>query len=581
MCDDLYHPVTRPPHNLSLKSRKTSREHMQTHPNALHNVKRNSSKHKKIINKQERLILDEPSLPRDKAVIERSLSWNNLKQEELSLCQRSLSASNLYALSDPNLSLKKAVVQKAYDKPNTKFAKEKAQFIAWSQKYYFQLTIGCGSKECKNAFCKSSELFSNFKPAMCAVLSVQLAHYEAEFLCISDQNKQNAKVFDKDIFNEEHETQKLRKLGDYALPFLSSFYSTTPFRSLFLPCPLTSSGLDLQKTHSVNELLDITDASQNDSNLTSRLKSGLFSIASNISSSLSNLLSASNPEKSNGSGKNKVTLKRMANKKQVSFDNEAESTEPKVFLTRKRLSSVRMFGSEHAVDTEKETFHKIDDFEESVAEEFRQNNSAYVGPSENATEQVPAVRDPETEDEAATDEYSLTHLTLDMFDIVVSNYLKCRDESLLLNTLRTVFSSWKSLNLSFYDETLHPHLNKHVPFNLKTSDVGKLFIKLTSLEKGEYFLSVLTDTVKLTLISRKNTKIEQPIDLKPLAIIMEIPNLSTQYQLIQEIASIIKTLPKVCRDALASYFAQFKEEKFRSLLKVLTFFLYLIMILGT
>ena len=111
--------------------------------------------------------------------------------------------------------------------------------------------------------------------------------------------------------------------------------------------------------------------------------------------------------------------------------------------------------------------------------------------------------------------------------------------------------------------------------------MGKLFIKLTSLEKGEYFLSVLTDTVKLTLISRKNTKIEQPIDLKPLAIIMEIPNLSTQYQLIQEIASIIKTLPKVCRDALASYFAQFKEEKFRSLLKVLTFFLYLIMILGT
>jgi len=551
---ECYHPVTRPPPNPNLRSRKTSKDQMQSNPNAL-SIQKNSSKHRNVVDKQKRLIIDNE---KDKlaapVTIERSVSWNNLRNESLLVKQKSMSASNLYALSDPNLSLKKAVTSKAYDKPNTIFAKEKAEFIAWSQKYYHQLTVGCG-KQCTNRFCKSSSKKNNFKPTMCAILSVELSKYKSHYLCNKEETKQTAKVFDKTIFQDDKIKEEENSTGQsFGLPFLHSFYCTAPFRSLFLPCPLTTSGLGLHKTHSVNELLGIE---KSEKNVSRTIKDHLCSLASNLSASLSNLLTSSENNNNNEAhSKTPKPMRKVSVEKSVSKNNTEEKAEHKTILTRKRLSSVRMFGDEHAVDKTVSSFDNIDDFESKVSEEFNLNNTNKFTSPQISFDQS-ALDD---------DEYSLTHLTLEMFTMVINNYNECNDESLLINTFRTVFSSWESLNLSFSDESFQQHTYKNLPFNLKISDVEEMFTMLNRLDRSDYLLSILNDTVKVTLLSKKENIVDIS-DVKPLAIILEIPNLMEHSVLLQEVANVISSLSTVCKRVFAQYLSQIPAKKFIGLVK--------------
>ena len=55
---------------------------------------------------------------------------------------KTLSASNLAAVSDSNLSIKEAVPPRSYDKPNTTFSTRKKEFGSIVQRYYYQLTNG-------------------------------------------------------------------------------------------------------------------------------------------------------------------------------------------------------------------------------------------------------------------------------------------------------------------------------------------------------------------------------------------------------------------------------------------------------
>ena len=68
---------------------------------------------------------------------------------------RNLSASNLAALSDTNLSITKALPTRSYDKPNSQGAAAKQYFEILVKRYFHQLTEGCGNEQCANKFCFS------------------------------------------------------------------------------------------------------------------------------------------------------------------------------------------------------------------------------------------------------------------------------------------------------------------------------------------------------------------------------------------------------------------------------------------
>lgn len=523
---------------------------MQNNPDALCHVKRNS-KHSKVYNKQERKLVIHDTMNPNNMTVERSLSMNNLKNTSLSESHRSLSASNLYALTDPNLSLKQAVSKKPYDKPNTSFAKEKAMFTAWTQKYFHQVTVGCGNKNCLNRFCKSSVHAKRFNQSMAALLSIELSCYKDQYLCIRDEKKQQAAVLDDNIFktNSLLDSSTTDNVN-IAMPFLYKFYSTSPFRSLFLPCPLTSSGLGLYKTHSHNELP--TSNNYSVSSVTKRLQNHLKVITSTISSSLNNLWKASNATEEQ---KPSMSVESM----NTEFKDSDEQEKHKTFLTRKRLPSIRIFGENHAVDTDCNTFENIDEFETGVAEEFRQDATDDEADCDKNVD-AEVVDDGEEN----IDGYSLTHLTLDMFDSVVTNYYECKDESFLINTLRTVFSSWDALSLSFSEEGLKK--KNDFPFNINCSDVEKMFQTLVIMENSDKFVATLIDTVQVLLLSKKD-RITKPSELKPLIIILKIPFLFEHYPMVQQLTAVISHLSTVCRGVLICYLSDLKKEKFTHLLK--------------
>ena len=90
--------------------------------------------------------------------LEKSSSFSQLQNfRPLKESGKTLSASNLAAVSDSNLSIKEAVPPRSYDKPNTTFSTRKMEFRNLVQRYYHQLTNGCGSKTCRNKFCFSSK----------------------------------------------------------------------------------------------------------------------------------------------------------------------------------------------------------------------------------------------------------------------------------------------------------------------------------------------------------------------------------------------------------------------------------------
>lgn len=581
---EIYYPVARPPVNPSIKMRKASKEHYNA--STINRVRKQPNTSDVANQHNQRKIIIGKYLDADIGDVERSFSLNNINKIESLQNNRSLSASNLYALTDPNLSLKEAVSKKVYDKPYTAFAKEKALFTAYTQKYFHQLTVGCGKETCLNKFCKSAKNHKRFNAGMAALLSIELSSYKSQFLCKKEAIEQNARILDENIFIDKNNNH-LRKTnsestddGDTAVPFLYSFYSTSPFRSLFLPCPLVTSGLGVHKTHSYNEL-PVTTAEKNltiASVITSTVKSHLNSLASTVSASLSNIWKPATFETKNSDtldhncnnsetrSRNKI-VKQDNIDKQSDEDDDEENDETdgdiQKITTRMRLPSVRMFGSENAVDIDGDV-ENIDEFELSVAKEF----------SIDLIEPDPFFDDDEEEDEEVivtdgngdcVDGYSLTHLTLDMFNSVVDNYNDCKDTTFLINTIRTVFSSWESLNMSFCNEGIIKY--GLYPFNLKIKDVQRVFQTIMYMEMSDVLITVVMDTIKVMLLS-KNFMVNEPSELKPLVILLEIPWLFEHDQTTLLITGLISELSMLCKESISLYLSDLPKIKFRNLLMV-------------
>jgi len=558
-------PITKPPVT-NRPPRRTSKEQMHNNVNQLSVIKR-----KRNVSYQKDDSFFGNSLDIEKNNVERSLSWGNLTQLSLTDNQRSLSASNLYALHDPDLSIKAAISKKPYDKPHTSFSKEKAVFTAWTQKYYYQLTIGCGNKQCQNMFCRSSPQMKSFDSKMISLISIELAGYKNHYLCVKDKKKQAAKVLDPDCFKVNLTTDLA---SDNQVPFLYRFYSMSPFRSLFLPCPLTPSGLGLHRTHSHSELhtpvKTKTDSNVLESNLTNTFKNHLSSITSTISSSVSNIFQYANKTEARHEEERSKISQEVNQESESLQDDDEELKTPKRgerFYTRQRIPSVRIFGDEHAVDTKLELQDNIDEFEMSVAAEFREDSIYDFEDSVLSDEELSGGN----EDGEAADGYSLTHLTLDMFRKILFNYSECGDETFLLNTLRTVFASWDALMMSFQNEGISKE--KRHPFNVKLSDVIDMFTLLEEVDKNDKFRVLLTDTIQVMLLKRQSIKDAK--ELKPLVIILVIPSLFKYSDVVHELSAVISRLSSECIASLSSYIADcFTKQQLGYLVDVSIFFFF-------
>lgn len=439
---------------------------------------------------------------------------------------------------------------------------------------------------------------------MIPLISIELAGYKNHHLCVKDKKRQAARVLEPDLFKIELDDKSL----DYPnhLPFLYRFYSMSPFRSLFLPCPLTPSGLGLHKTHSQGELnTPLKTNHRKDHNspehdgLANSFKSHLTSLTNSISNSLNNIFlyaSQSDLDESDQTSEQKQYRKSLESKDETKAWEKDEKDKSMMsplrgeqFLTRTRIPSVRIFGDENAVALDSMDAN-IDEFETSVTAELCEGYGGLgegydgLGSGDTASniddttdaffsDDVYGGDDNGDDEEEMSDGYSLTHLTLDMFQKIVQNYQECGDEMFLLNTIRTVFASWDSLMMSFQHEGM-PN-GKKFPFDVKIIDVVETFSLLKEADQNEKFLIILADTLQVMLL--KKQAINESKELKPLVIILAIPYLFKYVQVVHEISSIINDLSPNSLTVLSQFIFQcFSSTQFKYLIDVSVFVFFVI-----
>ncbi|RDD45965.1 Ubiquitin-protein ligase E3A [Trichoplax sp. H2] len=135
---------------------------------------------------------------------------------------RPLSASNLAALSDSNLSVQAALLPRSYNKPNTNTSQAKQSFVSLVSCYYGQLTIGCEKSNCRNKFCRSNEDFKLLSSDMAAIVSIELASRQRLFLC-------SGRKYEEDLIPDA----VFKAAANSSRPFLHALFSTSPFKCLF------------------------------------------------------------------------------------------------------------------------------------------------------------------------------------------------------------------------------------------------------------------------------------------------------------------------------------------------------------
>ena len=449
--------------------------------------------------------------------LERSNSLTQLQVIQARLT-RSLSASNLLALSDPNLSVREAKPQRSYDSPATKFAKDKAEFTAYCQIYFHQLTEGCGDELCKNMFCNSSSVSLSLPQNVAAMFSSELAATREKFIC--KPNTAKAKIFPKAI------SQAVDK---EPLPFLCGLFSTTPFRSLFLPCPMTPLNLfphtkHTARSNSYNNINSTLVQAEENQNFENSVVSQFSRLAKKLTSSLGSLLTGSREE---------------------SHTENTQSMEIPVRLSQPLQSSnsikipdvKQLFGPATFVPNDCTNRDELDAFEQTLAAEMSE------------------------EIKSSAEEFSLTHLTLEMTHHVIEDYRECSDPSFILNTLRTVFSLSESLNLSFLGNGISNCV-------VSRSEIKEFYRLLQKTKDSEKFMSTITNSIEILLseLTLSTEKVTSE-DINQFLIFLELPVLF-ESGLAHKVCDVIYKLSDYVRKAIINEFAKYTEEEMMKLVKV-------------
>eukprot|EP00127_Corallochytrium_limacisporum_P006979 Clim_evm33s239 gene=Clim_evmTU33s239 len=145
---------------------------------------------------------------------------------------RTLSASNLAALSATNLSLQAALPKASYLLPDNPNAVAKERYEDLVRSYYNQITKGCGKYECRNPMCSSNAQGLKLPADICVILSLQLASmpHGEKYLC--REHVGNAPRLPREIL-EPPLTEEEEEQGVPPRPFLHVLFTQSPFASLF------------------------------------------------------------------------------------------------------------------------------------------------------------------------------------------------------------------------------------------------------------------------------------------------------------------------------------------------------------
>ena len=456
-------------------------------------------------------------------VLERSSSLSSLSNViEAKLSTKSLSASNLLALSDPNLSIQEAKPKRFYDSPTNNWAKQKSEYTAHAQMYFYQLTEGCGINECRNIFCKSCK--DNFMQkysydvSIAVMFSIELAKNRHKYLCKSC--KKRGKVFPEDLLNNERKKN---------LPFLCLESTTTPFRSLFLLSPLVSSKFsdDIISMHKSVSHGDLRLGIRQKKTYKDAFMNGISHMAGALSTSISSLLTfQQNPIitlSENAQDHVDGGIKHMSNGRKIS-----------------NSQTIRVFGSDNYIADE---FDELKDFENAVASEMV--NSQY-NPSAS--------------------EFSLTHLTLEMVEHILEDFLECGDSSFIVNTFRTVFSSIESLNMSFLNNNSSNYTSENHNKEVNLKDLRLAYERIESCNNGTFVATILDSFRVLGSEMADDSKSIESVN--QFVIILELP-MFFETELPYIIVDILKSLSPITRSNIMKTLSKYDEPGFHRILKVI------------
>ena len=450
---------------------------------------------------------------------------------------KTLSASNLAAVSDTNLSIKAAVPPRSYDKPNTSFSTRKQEFESTVQRYYYQLTCGCGNESCRNKFCYSSRDGKKFSEDIAGIVSIELASSNKRYFCT---NEKNMLALPANVFEGE---------PDKPRPFLHWFFSTSPFKTLFqLPCKIkrdsetglnASSAIDVQSKVTSKSLSNMNNKSMVtqqalDMQPATASRNGLSQIDS---SQVEQNTLIDSWENLSAQECKTTSITKTSNNQAEGYNLDLEFSKSNLsgnLVAESELVVADLFGSDSSLND----VIDIEMFEKECALEM---SSGYI------------------------QEFSLTHLTLPMLKSSIENYKDCRDSAFLVNTIRTVFSMPEALNDSFRKD-IH-YETSEIWERLDVASVQKSYAILLSLEPREIFTLPLHNAMEIHVSSLESTVIHQD-EVNQLVILMENPLLPDSPALLRKLAKVLDNLSSEAHCALVCIFAQYDYQSFTRLLKV-------------
>ncbi|PIK48323.1 putative E3 ubiquitin-protein ligase HECTD2 [Apostichopus japonicus] len=159
-------------------------------------------------------------------------------------------------------------------------------------------------------------------------------------------------------------------------------------------------------------------------------------------------------------------------------------------------------------------------------------------------------------------EFSLTHLTLPMLKSAVEHYAQCGDNSFLLNTIRTVFTSSQSLNLSFKvddNSALSP---------LDLPATREAYRLLMGLQPADTFSSVMTNALEILLMNLKRENIKAD-EISMLFLLMENFLIQQNHDLLLTLSQVLaSSLSNGAKNAVIHFLSSYDTDNFLRLLEV-------------
>ena len=441
-----------------------------------------------------------------------SKKYSSLAQiSSLKASAKTLSASNLAAISDSNLSLKEAVPMRGYDEPNSSFSEIKGHFEDLVKCYYYQLTKGCGKRDCKNKFCFSSQDGIRLAPDVAGVMSIELATRSKQFVCVSQSVKHGP--LPSNLFYEEPNKRR---------PFLHCMFSTSPFKTLFQPSPLRKKSLS---SHSHLQLLN----------------EGKQKILGNHATGLSSILTSENAVNNvDGCGTRATNLplplevKDEPKRHVFALDSEFS----KLNLSGNLMNDHSLMGMPAELLNSNSSLNDITDLEEFEKECALEMSSGHM-----------------------IHEFSLTHLTLPMLESSVKNYKQCKDPAFLINTIRTVFTSSQALNDSFRCSKVGTCDSLDVPA------IRKAYKLLLNLEPRDIFSKALFNALEIHLASLCSVVVN-PDEVAQLVILLENPLVQESQPILRKLCQVLSRLPKDSQQAMIGLLSSYDRDSFKHLVQV-------------